>query len=61
MDEDFETEVHETADEPAAIWICQEALWPDVQAQAKALGHVAVALGDPYRDRIIFRMTQGAS
>lgn len=42
--------------EPGAIWICKQAMWPQLQARIAALGHHAVALGAPYERRVIFRV-----
>lgn len=54
-DEDLGNELAEAADEPGAIWICKQALWPQLQARVAQHGHRAEALGPPYRGRVIFR------
>lgn len=56
VDEDLATELAESEQEPGAVWICKQALWPEVQARIAALGFRAVALGTPHRDRVIFRV-----
>lgn len=43
--------------EPGAVWICKQALWPQVQQRFAAQGYRAKALGTPYQGRIIFAVT----
>lgn len=54
-DEDLATELAETMEEPGAIWICRQSRWPEISQRIAALGHSAIALGSPYRGRVIFR------
>jgi 4-amino-4-deoxy-L-arabinose transferase-like glycosyltransferase len=60
-DEDLATELAEAADDPGAIWICKQALWPQVQARVADHGHRAEKLGTPYRGRVIFRTRPAAT
>lgn len=60
-DEPLAMELAEAVDEPGAIWICKQQDWPALQAQIIAAGYQVMPLGDPYRDRIIFRVTPGTS
>ena len=53
-----ETLAQELAEhEPDAVWICKQALWPQLQRRFAAQGYRAQALGAPYERRIIFRVT----
>jgi 4-amino-4-deoxy-L-arabinose transferase-like glycosyltransferase len=54
-DEDLATELEESREEPGAIWICKEALWPEVRAHIRDRGFRAIPIGTPYQQRIIFR------
>ncbi|WP_305805908.1 glycosyltransferase family 39 protein [Stenotrophomonas sp. YIM B06876] len=54
-DGDLGTGLAGTDGEPGAIWVCKQALWPQVQAQVLQHGYRAEALGPPYRGRVIFR------
>ncbi len=60
-DEDLGKELAEAADEPGAIWICKQALWPQLQARVAQHGHRAEALGAPYRGRVIFQTRKQAA
>lgn len=54
-----ETLAQELAEsEPDVVWICKQASWPQVQVRVAALGFHAVALGTPYRERIMFRLVR---
>lgn len=54
-DEDLATELEESRDEPGAIWICKEAMWPEVRSHIRDRGFRAIPIGAPYQERIIFR------
>ena len=43
--------------EPGAVWICKQALWPQLQQRFAAQGYRAEALGAPYQRRVIFTVT----
>lgn len=46
---------HELSErEPNTLWICKEALFPEVKAKAGALGYRVTQLGAPYKDRVFF-------
>ena len=42
--------------EPDAVWVCKQARWPEVRARMAAQGYRAIALGTPYRGRVIFNV-----
>ena len=42
--------------EPDTVWICKQALWPQLQPRLAAQGYRAQALGTPYQGRVIFRV-----
>jgi len=42
--------------EPDAVWICKQALWPQLQRRIAMLGYHATPLGTPYGGRVIFRV-----
>ena len=53
-----ETLAQELAEhEPDAVWICKQALWPQLQRRFAAQGYRARALGTPYHRRVIFTVT----
>jgi len=53
-----ETLAQELAEhEPNAVWICKQALWPQLQTRIAALGYRSTALGTPYQDRVIFNVS----
>lgn len=53
-----ETLAQELAEHEAdAVWICKQSLWPDLQQRIAAQGYRAEAMGVPYRQRVIFRVT----
>ncbi|WP_052106492.1 ArnT family glycosyltransferase [Novilysobacter defluvii] len=54
-DEDLETELAEAAEEPGAIWVCKQARWPEISERIRAHGYIAIPLGAPFEERIIFR------
>jgi hypothetical protein len=46
---------HELSErEPNTLWICKEALFPEVQARAGALGYRVTQLGASYKGRVLF-------
>ncbi|WP_235565268.1 glycosyltransferase family 39 protein [Lysobacter sp. Root494] len=47
--------------EPEAVWICKQALWPQLQRRLSAQGYRAQALGTPYQRRVIFIVTPPGS
>lgn len=55
-DEDLATELRESEHEPGAVFVCKQALWPQLQTRIAALGYRATPLGTPYRDRVIFQV-----
>lgn len=58
-DADLATELAER--EPDILWICKQALWPQLQARIAAQGYQATALGAPYRQRVIFEVRPAPS
>jgi 4-amino-4-deoxy-L-arabinose transferase-like glycosyltransferase len=53
-----ETLAQELAEHEAdAVWICKQALWPELQRRIAAQGYRVEALGTPYQGRVIFRVT----
>lgn len=42
--------------EPDTVWICKQAMWPQLRARISALGYRANALGTPYQRRVIFEV-----
>ncbi len=42
--------------EPDTVWICKQAMWPQLRARISALGYRANALGTPYERRVIFEV-----
>ncbi len=60
-DEDLATELSEVEREPGAVWICKQDRWPEIQAQIAARGYRAVAMGTPYRGRVIFQVHAAAA
>jgi hypothetical protein len=53
-----ETLAQELAEhEPGAVWVCKQALWPQLQRRFAAQGYRAQALGAPYQRRVIFAVT----
>lgn len=59
FDEDLATELGEH--EPDTLWITRTALWPQVRARIEAHGFRVRPLGDPYRERVLFRVTPAAA
>lgn len=53
-DELLEVELAER--EPGVVWICKQALWPELQARIAARGYRATLLGTPYRERVMFTL-----
>ncbi|MFC5578915.1 ArnT family glycosyltransferase [Lysobacter niabensis] len=55
-----ETLAQELAErETGTIWICKQALWPELQRRIAGQGYRVEALGTPYQGRVIFRVTPG--
>jgi 4-amino-4-deoxy-L-arabinose transferase-like glycosyltransferase len=53
-----ETLAQELAEhETGAVWICKQALWPELRQRIAAQGYRVQALGAPYQGRVIFRVT----
>ncbi|RDZ26478.1 ArnT family glycosyltransferase [Lysobacter silvisoli] len=42
--------------EVSAVWVCKQALWPQLRARIAAAGYRATALGTPYEQRVIFEV-----
>ena len=55
-DEYIDIEIGESTNDRHAVWICKLEAWPDVRAALGARGLEAVQLGEPYHDRVMFRV-----
>lgn len=53
-DDDLADELRESR--PSAVFVCKQALWPQLQARIAALGYRASARGAPYQGRVIFQV-----
>lgn len=42
--------------EPDTVWICKQALWPQLRERIAAQGYRAEPMGVPYQGRVIFRV-----
>lgn len=60
-DEDLAAELRGIRDEPGAVWVCKEALWPRVRDAIGAKGFIAVPLDLPFRGRVIFMVRASMS